>query len=206
MLLDEIGIEQEVWLLDANGKIVEPAVYSFPHDDFGFLVELRSRPHQTPEPIMDDMKNLQAGFSELAKNFGLRLEIKDSMPIDKWLINYLDYWRTKYNYYNLKDLTENITPGSTRTHATGFSDSAEILTAGIHVHFSRKLDGKRVQLPIQEIVKTMDEKFKDEISKANRISGEYEIKPYGFEYRSLPASCSLHKVVYTAFTVLGGTK
>jgi hypothetical protein len=195
---DEIGLEQEVWLLDSGDNIVEPAIYSFPHDDFGFLIELRSLPHEAPKLVLADLQNLMDGFSNLACLFGLKLELKESMPIDRSLIYEL---RIKYNYFNLKDLTENINSGTIKTHATGISDNAELLTAGLHVHFSRKLDDKRVQLPIHNIVDAMDLKFKNEIAKAKRISGEYEIKPYGFEYRSLPVSVDLSKVLDFAFSL-----
>jgi len=197
--IDEIGLEQEVWLLDKNGKIVEPAIFSFPHDDFGFLTELRTRPHTKPEPVLEDLQKLWDGFTALAQQFGLSLVRQDSMSIDKPLINYL---RIKYNYFNLRDTTENVEPGTYKTHATGISDDAEKLTAGSHVHFSRKLDGKRVQLPIYQIVRCMDAVFDKEIQSAGRIPGEYEIKPYGFEYRSLPATVDPEKVVKNAFNFL----
>jgi len=197
--IDELGLEQEVWLLDKNGKIVEPAIFSFPHDDFGFLIELRTRPHTTIEPILDDLVRLSTGFGYLADEFGLKIVCKDSMPIDKTLIDYL---RVKYNYFNLRDTTENVETGTYKTHATGISEDAEKLTAGLHVHFSRKLDGKRVQLPIYQIVRCMDAVFDKEIRSAGRIPGEYEIKPYGFEYRSLPSTVDPEKVVKNAFNFL----
>jgi len=197
--IDEIGLEQEVWLLDKNGKIMEPAIFSFPRDDFGFLIELRTRPHTTIEPILDDLVRLSTGFGHLADEFGLKIVCKDSMPIDKPLIDYL---RIKYNYFNLRDTTENVEPGTYKTHATGISDDAEKLTAGLHVHFSRKLEGKRVQLPIYQIVRCMDGVFAKEIQSAGRIPGEYEIKPYGFEYRSLPSTVDPEKVVKNAFNFL----
>jgi len=197
--VDEVGLELEVWLLD-NGKIIEPAIYSFPHDDFGFLVELRTRPHTTPFIILDDLDKLWRGFEGLAHQFGFQLFIINSIPIDKQLIDYL---RIKYNYANLKDLTENLETGTFKTHATGISDDAKVLTAGLHVHFSRKDElGRRVQLPIQTIVRCMDTAFANEISEAGRIPGEYEIKPYGFEYRSLPATVDTKKVVENAFKFL----
>jgi hypothetical protein len=198
--VDEIGLEQEVWLLDKNGKIMEPAIFSFPHDDFGFLIELRTRPYTKPKPVLEDLQKLWDGFSNLAHWFDLELVCRDSMPIDKPLIDYL---RVKYNYFNLHDLTENVETGTYKTHATGISEDAEKLTAGLHVHFSRKTpDGRRVQLPIYQIVQCMDGVFAKEIQDAGRIPGEYEVKSYGFEFRSLPATVNPEKVVKNAFNFL----
>jgi len=197
-MIDEIGIEHEVWLLDEKGKIVEPAIYSFPHDDYGFLIEIRTLPHMDPESVYSDWKKLYDSFKYQAKKFNLRIVIKNEMPTDYDLLHFL---KLKYNYTNLPDLTENIHTGTVLTHATGIFGSR--LTAGTHVHFSRKrYDGRRVQLPIREIVKKMDEHFSKYISNSNRIFGEYEIKSYGFEYRSLPAEVPLKHVIKYAFKIL----
>lgn len=196
--IDEIGLEREVWLLDKNNKIVEPAIFSFPHDDFGFLIEIRTRPHTTPKPILEDLKKLTEAFKHQAKLFNLKIVIKNWMPTDYMLIKKL---QIKYNYANLHDLTENVNSGVTLSHATGIL--GDRLSAGIHVHFSRKLfsDGRRVQLPIRKIVQKMDEYFAPEIRQSGRFFGEYEIKPYGFEYRSLPATTDPKEILDYAFTL-----
>lgn len=197
MNIDEIGLEKEVWLLDQNNKIVEPAIFSFPNDDFGFLIELRTRPHKAIFPILEDLDSLTKAFKYQAELFNLKIIEADNMPIDKKLIEEL---RIKYNYFNLKDLTENIFSGGTRTHATGIIK--DNLSAGLHIHFSRKTKtGQRVQLPIFHIVNKMNNEFLEEINKAKRILGEYEIKPYGFEFRSLPSTVNAKKVLEFAFTL-----
>jgi len=195
---DEIGIEQEVWLLDKNNRIVEPGIYSFPHDEFGFLIEIRSRPSTKVQPILDDVLRLHKAFKYQANLFDLKIVVKDSMPMDQELIDRL---RIKYNYYNLRDTTVNLKPGTVLTHATGII--GKHLTAGTHVHFSRKKDdGTRIQLPIRRIVREMDNHFVEEIYNARRIFGEFEIKEYGFEYRSLPASIDIKKAVEYSFKLL----
>jgi len=190
--IDEIGLEREVWLLDKNNKIVEPAIFSFPHDDFGFLIE-------EPKPVLEDLERLTKAFKYQAELFGLKIVVKDWMPTNHKLINKL---RIKYNYANLPDLTENIMgSGVIMTHATGIL--GDRLSAGVHVHFSRKttISGRRVQLPIRNIVRKMDEHFAKEIAESGRFFGEYEIKPYGFEYRSLPATTNPKKILDYAFTL-----
>jgi len=61
------------------------------------------------------------------------------------------------------------------------------------------------QLPIYSIVRKMDDAFLKEIIKTERVWGEFEIKSHGFEYRSLPTTISLEKVVNTAFKILWET-
>lgn len=195
---DEIGLEEEVWLLDRENKIIEPAIYSFPHDDFGFLIEIRTLPHTESKPILEDLEKLTRAFQYQAKLFNFRIVEKSRMPIDRKLIEKL---RIKYNYFNLGDITENTQSGGWRTHATGIM--GETLSAGLHVHFSRKKEnGMRIQLPIRRIVDDMDSYFKAYIEENERIKGEYEIKPYGFEYRSLPATVPKKEVVNYGFSLL----
>lgn len=119
----------------------------------------------------------------------------------------IDHLSVRYNYWCLDDTTVNIHQGTICSHATGISERVGEecnLTAGIHVHFSRHLDGKRVQLPIEKIVKRMDRMFEMEIKASGRIFGEYEIKTHGFEYRSLPTDTSIDKVIKESFKIFKG--
>lgn len=50
-------------------------------------------------------------------------------------------------------------------------------------------------LNIPRIVQQMDAAFEAEIKASNRKPGFYEMKHYGFEYRSLPATINIMKVV-----------
>lgn len=212
MFKDEVGIKREYFLLDSAGNIIEPALFGFPFDEFGFLVEVRTLPHIKTEPLVDELYDLIAAHQAQAEKLGLKLHLAHRMRIPKNLINYL---KKKYAWDYLKDTTANIHAGVEVSHATGIDQwsSGEVFgTAGLHVHFSRKRIFiqdlhfppiiHRVQLPIGKIVKAMDSKFKGTIFLANRISGEYEIKPYGFEYRSLPADVNIFPVVDFAFSLL----
>lgn len=198
--LDEIGLEREVWLLDNNGKIMEPKIYWFPNDDFGFLIEERTRPHDNPEMIIQDLDKLHEAIIYQAKLFNLRIVLQDEMSMGNYNSKLINMLSEKYGYGILEDLTANINSGVTKSHATGIIDNH--LTAGLHVHFSRKTsDGKRVQLPMFKIVSEMDKIFFDEIKESKRMHGEFEVKPYGFEWRSLPATADIKKVLNTAFSM-----
>ena len=48
----------------------------------------------------------------------------------------------------------------------------------------------------------MDQKFKLEIEKYDRIKGEWEPKAHGFEYRSLPCNTDIHKILRESFKIL----
>lgn len=190
---DMIGIEREFWLLKGN-KIVEPHEYGFPFDEFGFLVEIRTHPYTSSEGLLEELNRLTLAHKVQAKALGLRLKLQARRFLGKSLKNCL---KKKYAWDSLLDLTANVYSGIACSHATGINDLYG--TAGVHVHFSRHDEGQRVQLPIHRIVYAMDAFFNKTIAKANRICGEFEIKPHGFEYRSLPATVNVQDVVHFAF-------
>jgi hypothetical protein len=97
---------------------------------------------------------------------------------------------------------------TTSSHHLGVLDSKiddiKILTAGIHVHFSNRdsITGSVIELPIEKIVRKMDEEFESIIKDTNRNLGEWEPKAHGFEYRSLPANADVYKILKKSFEIL----
>lgn len=212
MFKDEIGIEREYFLVDAMDNIVEPALFGFPFDEFGFLVEVRTLPHTKAKPLIKELNDLIAAHKVQAEILGLKLHLTYRMKLPLSLVKHL---AKKYAWDYLRDTTANIHAGVEISHATGvdqWTNKKTIWgTAGVHVHFSRKriiqqcLRSpiiKRVQLPIEKIVLAMDAKFAQNITWSKRIMGEYEVKSHGFEYRSLPADIPILPVVYSAFSLL----
>lgn len=222
MFKDEVGIEREYFLLDSDGNIVEPALFGFPFDEFGFLVEIRTLPYTKTKPLIEELVGLISAHEAQAEKLGLKLRLCHRLSMDGEFVKHL---RKKYAWDYLRDTTANIHNGVEVSHATGIDRWTNKIiwgTAGLHVHFSRKrilfptqrvLEYpiiKRVQLPIDKIVLAMDARFSQPILLSNRIKGEYEIKPYGFEYRSLPAdvnvllgyNVSLQPVIDFAFSLL----
>jgi len=211
MFKDEVGIERECFLFDSAGNIVEPALFGFPFDEFGFLVEVRTLPYTKTKPLIEELLDLISAHEAQASKLGLRLHSTYKLRLDNDFVKHL---KKKYAWDYLRDTTANIRSGVEVSHATGIDQwNSRVLfgTAGLHVHFSRKniysrfLHSpiiNRVQLPIDKIVMAMDTKFKETIFKSCRIQGEYEIKPYGFEYRSLPANINILPVVNFAFSLL----
>lgn len=201
----EIGIEKEMFLLDIDGKPVEPKLYGFPNDEMGFLVELRSWPAERLEPIEMSLNLEEIRYTHRADKFGMELrDYPNCEGKKKWV----DYIADKYKIHESPDFTRNIYEDS-RTHHLGilptdYDDECYRLTSGLHVHFSsRNADtGEVLNLPIEIIVEQMDGVFDDDIIRTYRIPGEWEPKTHGFEYRSLPCDTNIHKVLRESFKIL----
>lgn len=204
-MIDEIGIEQEFFLMKGK-QVIEPWLWGFPFDEFGFLVEIRTRPHTTAGSLLNELNRLWLAHKAQASSLGFKLRAFHRYPLSKDFVRYL---AKKYHHDALLDTTANIYAGTVGSHATGLAETKThyIGTAGIHVHFSRKTeDGRRVQLPIVKIVNNMDIAFVKVVRRANRKLGEFEIKAHGFEYRSLPTNVQDIKfVVKEAFRILHET-
>lgn len=204
--IKEIGVEKEIFLLK-NGRIIEPRPYSFPVDDFEFLVEIRSLPSDRFYPVYMTLRAQELQYSLRANKFGLFLDDEPNMLVEtKWV----DALWKKYNLYEYsdKDYTKNIYDTKKQSHHLGVLDTdfkdTKRLTAGVHVHFSSRDSetGKKIDLPIKDIVRRMDEKFHDIITDERRNIGEFEEKSYGFEYRSLPSNIDVYEVLKEAFKIL----
>ena len=201
MILNELGLEKEIWLLDEKGNILEPSLFGFPSDEMGFLIEIRSEHSPSVRDILLSLEIIEEINRSKADRLGLQTIVKHQMDITK---EFQDYIYKKYRLDTFPDFTKNIY-GARESHHTGFrGDKA---TAGLHVHFSRRNTSDRtseiVQLPIEEIVRQMDNKFKDLIESSGRIPGEYEPKKHGFEYRSLPATAPIREICRFGLSILG---
>lgn len=200
----EVGIEKEVFLMKGN-KIMEPRLYGFPKDEFEFLVELRSLPSDRLYPVYTSLHQEELQYSLRANKFGMKLCDEPNKVVSKeWVEGLWD----KYNLhrFNELDCTENIYGKKDGSHHLGVLDcpQGKRLTAGIHVHFSSRdsKTGDVVELPIESIVRKMDNTFEHDIKFAGRNLGEWEPKDHGFEYRSLPCNTDIYKVLKSAFKIL----
>jgi len=195
----EVGLELELFLMKDN-QIIEPSLFGFPSDEMGFLIELRSEHSNDPELVMYsldhllDLAELKADSLGFKINYGPRKEVNPA---------WIEYIREKYRLDQLPNFTRNVY-GFRHSHHTGLLDG--YATAGLHVHFSkRKIKGSKAfveSLKVIDIVKAMDSEFNDAIKRDKRIHGEYELKPHGFEYRSLSSVNSPQEVVEVALNIL----
>jgi len=198
----EIGIEKEIFLFNSDDKVMEPKLYGFPRDEFEFLVELRSLPSDRLYPILTTLQQEELQYRLRANKFGMRLV---DTPVKLAEYDWVDNHWNKYNLSRFEDYTKNIY-GTDKSHHFGLSNAGDYiaLTAGIHVHFSSRNSetGEVIDLPIEKIVKKMDNEFIDEVSHNHRIKGEWESKAHGFEYRSLPCNVDVYEVLKKGFEIL----
>lgn len=217
--IKEVGLEKELFLLKGN-DIVEPAQFSFPYDEMQFLVEIRSLPSDRAYPVITTLYEQELQYQLRANKFGMKLNDYPYRFMDSEFVKHIE---DTYHIRKFPDFTQNIYnkhgvdgPELYQSHHLGVfpeestksplnGDMLYRLTAGVHVHFSSRDSetGKPIELPIENIVKQMDESFAGDIEKTKRIKGEWEPKlNYGFEYRSLPSNVDIVKVVKEAFRIL----
>lgn len=203
--MKQYGFECEYWVLDAVEGITPVLVpQSIPADECGYLAEVRGVPNTDAltaaylmlaeeDRLQDKARNFLAGKCLLVKNEPTRL-LGD-----------------KFKQEALRRHGKNAYPRERgNIYGKDFSPKDNLSRAGLHVHFSNSRDvqwtsklppcekcGQQkttefketvpTQQDIAKIVRILDEAFAADIKRAKRIPGFYELKPHGFEYRSLPA-------------------
>lgn len=156
-----------------------------PRDSCGYLAEARGSCHETPLGAIYLLEAAKEALQRNAAKLGLQLCLQNTADIPR---EQLRIWLRKFgksscnSYFMGGRVYMNNNP-----------------RAGLHVHFGNTFrdEHKVIRagiLNIPRIVRIMDQEFADEIKAAKRIPGEYEIKPHGFEYRSLPAQTGMLKL------------
>ena len=202
MLIKEIGLEREMWLLDSQNKIVEAPAYNFPADEMGFLVETRSSWGNSPKLIVDTLDTAKRVEEDKAKKLGFKIVLAPEMKVtDEWQ----KYIAEKYKHSSFGDTTQNIYGKTEHTHNTGLLPGRA--TAGVHIHFSI-WDTEREKFydfngfDIKRMVKELDLEFKEQVVSNKRMLGEWEPKKHGFEYRSLPCTANPTEVAVAGLEVV----
>lgn len=193
----QFGFEREFFVLDKKRDVTE--VPSHIPNDSGLLAEARGRPHRDP---------IDAAFSLKAETHKIR-RLVEAVPKRGLQLDFVSDYRT---------VDREIRINARRTHTKGlihfqnlYDDKivghdvdSDTITAGLHVSVTRQTtthcqgDGcsrsTTTNLPFDfaRFVRAADERFADEIKRAKRRPGFYEMKPDGrIEYRSLPQSISI---------------
>jgi hypothetical protein len=198
----KIGFELEMFCLDSLEEDKFPCLVpeGLPYDECGWLVEVRSEPH-------DDIRKAIALFqaeidavTEKATKAGVTLlrEPLLEIPRNVKVQAARSYNKTPLRYQNVY---------GHQTHR----NSTRLQTAAIHISFTNEQtfrydrwtkDGRvpdTMKYPgfvdHARIIVGLDRAFKDEIKKAKRNPGFYEVKVDGrIEYRSLPNNVDLEKI------------
>jgi len=202
MKLKEVGLEVELFLLNKNNQILEPSIFGFPSDEMGFLIEVRSHHSNTGKSVLESLKAGIDWNKRKADKLGLTVDLCPFKKVDGFFQKRI---AEKYHHDRMPDQTRNIY-GRFVSHHTGLHDG--LATAGMHVHFSTRdinletNTSRIVELPVERIVRMMDDAFPEIEPVYGRIKGEYELKCHGFEYRSLPCNAKPERVVKTALSIL----
>ena len=192
------GLEHEFFVRDnKTNELIGPLAGQFTPDECGFLAEARGRPCDT---IREAVFSLRADTYRLIKEAekgGVTLIEEPLMEVPRPLILAC---RKKFGKGTLS--YENLY-GHQEHHAKGRK------TAGIHISFTsekeiyhRYHDGREYRSTINgifdfvQIFRKLDKAFAEEIKKAKRRPGFYELKSDGrIEYRSLPNNVNLDKII-----------
>lgn len=196
MNIKTFGFEKEFFVLDKNGKYTL-VTSEIACDECHWLAEARGEPHAYPLHA----KHLLNAATELlhasASKHGMVLVDKALAPdFPKELL------RLAHRKYGKNASHSYFAHGGCYKHS--------IPRAGLHVHFGNARDimhdGQKVAtvedtVNVPRIIWMLDNAFRSEIKEAKRVPGEYEFKRWGFEYRSLPSTVSLDKLVDVLYTI-----
>lgn len=194
--ISTFGLEIEFFVKDPMGRFVEitekPGI---PQDSCGWLAEARGEYHRRPREAVALLSAAIQRLGQKTTAHGLKLAQVNTADLDKQMLRRLIRHRGKHEVHSK------------------FMYGGEYKTfhprAGLHVHFgtSQEIeytpsDGKapvHIQTvvaiaDIPSVVIYLDSAFSEEIKAAKRIKGEYELKPHGFEYRSLPNTVDFGKL------------
>lgn len=175
------GFEKELFVYDAEGKHAL-ADMMVPHDACGYLAEARGLPFGDAYEAVGSLIAAEHKARITAQKYGQFLETHGSVVLPaKFRKNCLR--RFGKNASQELSLTGKYLPQGPRSYA------------GLHVHFSNEIElqeGRRKRkvsgfINVPKVIVALDKRFAADIREARRVPGLYEIKPYGFEYRSLPA-------------------
>lgn len=197
MLCKTFGFEKEFFFVrntDGQHAHLPPELKSHA-DHCGYLLEARGKEMEDPHYARATLEVEQSRLAALAAKYGLALENLNTKELPKEFIRIC-----------LRKYGKN--PGKSYFMG-GHVYRTNKPRAGLHIHFGnqRQIEGRHGpvtvvdQMNIPRIVALMDKAFKDDIKEAKRMLGEYELKAWGFEYRSLPATINLNRVANTLIEI-----
>lgn len=192
--MTKVGFEVEAFVekVGPNTEIVLPPK-GVPVDDCGYLVEYRGEAHQNP---------MRATYNTLAE-----IKIVEDMLSKNGLVSRFSPWEKLSEGFKREALIGRAKRLVRESNLYGLKQkNPGLARAGLHVHFSREVNtvcrcGQVSivygMLDMPAIIKALDQAFKEGIKDAKRVPGMYRLKPYGFEYRSLPNNIGLVLVART---------
>jgi hypothetical protein len=195
----KFGFEREFFVKAKNQFVLCPQV--MPHAECGFLAESRGTPDTNPITAAFLLLAAEHQLFAQASRNRVKLVTTDVVNLAPELL------RDALRRYGKEP-----TPHERgNMYGKDYAADDNKQRAGLHVHFSNEqtveasaigADGRRVInsrsvsgfIDMPKIILKLDTAFANEIAKAERVPGCYELKSYGFEYRSLPASIDVREV------------
>lgn len=186
----KFGFELEAFCTDANGEVclVPPGI---PKDGCGWLVEYRSYPftsaHQAVGSLLGEQMRWATFLANKHPEVGVQLIPRMRVPRAVKLAARRAYAKGPIRHKNIYGLSP-ITGDTAGLHVSVTSPRTVRVEDGGEVVVNALFD-------FVQFFKHLDSIFKDDIKKAGRKPGEYEIKPdLRIEYRSLPNTVDLWKL------------
>ncbi len=189
MNIKTFGFEKEFFFSGLESGTIAHVPTELRHkaDGCGYLLEARGKEMEDPFYAKALLDVEVTRLSALAAKHGFALENLDNKELPK---EFLRICLRKFG----KNPARSYFMG-------GHCYKQNKPRAGLHIHFGnmRTIDNTNVaeQMNMPRIIALMDKEFKDDIKAAKRMPGEYELKNWGFEYRSLPATINLDRVANT---------
>jgi len=189
--LNLIGLEKEFFIVNADGKPLTATQAGITErDGCGYLAEARGEPKESIVSAVFSLKEAEFKLTRIAQKKGVSLQEIPYKTLPK-----------AFTYACAREFGKGIAKDACMYGAV---KQNKIATAGLHIHFSSTSDSnerckcgewihtrscKTMDMP--RIIKALDKRFYIDIKWAKRQLGLYEMKPYGFEYRSLPNNIPL---------------
>lgn len=202
----KFGFELEYFCINeakAIGEVDKPCLVpdGLPYDECGWLVEVRSEPHTVIKKAIFLLKAEVEHVEAVAQRKGVKLGKVPllAIPRDLKVKAAREHSKGRLTYRNVY---------GHETHRNG----TNLATASLHIsvteerkfHYLKKVDTSHYEpssfsypgfVDHAKLIIGLDLAFKDEIRKARRNPGFYEVKGDGrLEYRSLPNDVDLDKV------------
>lgn len=191
----KVGFEREWFVQRGKEWVAVPRL--LPQDECGYLAEARGEPHADPLKAAYMLLAEERRLKAQARKEKARLVLRDSAELPEKLLAEALLVHGK----------NPVPRGRGILYSSQFQPYLKMVPrAGLHVHFSNQVVVKTQVvngfIDIPKIVRTLDERYETDILHAGRRLGEYELKGYGFEYRSLPASTDVLEVADVVVSIL----
>lgn len=188
------GFECEYWCITEfcentgpHGFVLTPD--SLPKDECGYLAEVRGEPHCDPYLASALFKAEEARVRKMADKAGVilyRSEATFRLPARLLWQAMREHGKPSYPQ------------GRGNIYGKDYSIHNKQQRAALHVHFSNEIVTDKVthsgMIDMVKYIQALDKAFAGPIKEANRLPGFYEMKPHGFEYRSLPCTVGTDEV------------